>query len=409
MGKILIYQKDEVLRQFINQTIMDMGHQVSTVTNYKHCIKNLKSKVFDVVFIDNEPLSDLEISYLLEDIEETGEYINPESIAENILSIIFKMPFPDQPIPIIIAKEDNEDEMESLIKKNAYDVILIPGMITNENKLVVHRQKLTKNLNDNIIDALESIEYRKINIEKIKRLEQRGIKIIGKSRALISCLEKVVLASKHDQNVLILGETGTGKQLIAKAIHDNGKRSEQPFIEMNCAAIPENLVESEFFGFEKGSHSTAYITQIGVMEAANTGTLFLDEIGDLSLSAQAKLLKAIEEQNFCRIGSSNQIKTDFRLICATNQNLKKMVEKKQFRADLLFRIQSFVIKAPSLKERTEDIPELSEYYINFFTKKYGLKGKKASPDFMEDLMQHDWPGNIRDLMNVIEESVILGR
>jgi len=231
--------------------------------------------------------------------------------------------------------------------------------------------------------------------------------IVGSSEPLIATLNLVRTVAPADSTVLIEGETGTGKELIARAIHANSKRKDRPFAKLNCAAIPAGLLESELFGHEKGAFTSAVARKIGRFEAADRGTLFLDEIGDIPLELQPKLLRVLQEGEFERLGSTQTLRVDVRVVAATNANLGQMVSEKRFRSDLYYRLNVFPISVPSLRERAEDIPALVKYFVG----KYAAKMNKVIqhiPDSVMDLMvAHAWPGNIRELQNFVERSVIL--
>jgi formate hydrogenlyase transcriptional activator len=236
----------------------------------------------------------------------------------------------------------------------------------------------------------------------------RGMpRIIGTSTALRSVLDMVQVVAPTDSTVLINGETGTGKELIAEAIHKCNRRSNGPFVKVNCAAIPANLLESELFGHERGAYTGAVARSIGRFERANRGTLFLDEIGDLPLELQPKLLRVIQEKQFERLGGTATINTDVRVICATHRNLVEMVNQRRFRADLFYRLNVFPIDLPPLRDRPEDIPLLAHH----FAMKYAARMRKqitaVSEEFMAGLARRSWPGNVRELQNFIERSVIL--
>jgi formate hydrogenlyase transcriptional activator len=212
-----------------------------------------------------------------------------------------------------------------------------------------------------------------------------------------------------DATVLILGETGTGKELVARAIHELSVRSKQSFVKVNCAAIPASLLESELFGHEKGAFTGAISQRVGRFELAHRGTLFLDEIGEIPLELQPKLLRAIQEQEFERVGGSRTIHADLRFIAASNRNLKAMVDESNFRSDLYYRLHVFPLPVPPLRERREDIPLLSRYFIQKFAQRMGRRIDAISSSAMDTLMRYSWPGNIRELQNVIERSVVLTR
>jgi formate hydrogenlyase transcriptional activator len=231
--------------------------------------------------------------------------------------------------------------------------------------------------------------------------------IVGDSAALRRVLGIVRVVAPTEATVLINGETGTGKELIAEAIHKHSDRSNGPFVKVNCAAIPAGLLESELFGHERGAYTGAVARGIGRFERANQGTLFLDEIGDLPLELQPKLLRVIQERQFERLGSAATIHTDVRVICATHRNLIEMVDKRQFRADLFYRLSVFPIELPPLRDRPEDIPLLVRHFAMHYAARMHKPIKAISENFTEALVRHSWPGNVRELQNFIERSVIL--
>jgi formate hydrogenlyase transcriptional activator len=231
--------------------------------------------------------------------------------------------------------------------------------------------------------------------------------IVGESERLKSVMQQVSLVAPTDTTVLILGETGTGKELIARAIHQRSNRSSRPFIKVNCAAIPQSLIASELFGHEKGAFTGALQRRVGRFEAAHSGTIFLDEIGELPMETQIALLRVIQEREFERVGSSHSIPVDVRIIAATNRDLQAAVAEGTFREDMFYRLNVFPIHVPLLRERLEDIPPLVEHLVERFAKKVGKKFHTIKMNTIEMLQAYEWPGNIRELQNVIERSVIL--
>jgi formate hydrogenlyase transcriptional activator len=255
--------------------------------------------------------------------------------------------------------------------------------------------------------ALTHVELDNVELDN-NELRVSGLpRIIGNCAALRRVLGMVRMVAPTDATVLINGETGTGKELIAEAIHKCSERSNGPFVKLNCAAIPAGLLESELFGYERGAFTGAVARSIGRFERANRGTLFLDEIGDLPLELQPKILRVLQERQFERLGSSATIHTDVRVICATHQNLFEMIDERQFRADLFYRLSVFPIELPPLRERREDIPLLVRDFVQKFANQQGKAIEAIPSEVMAALETHDWPGNIRELQNVIERGVIL--
>ena len=233
-------------------------------------------------------------------------------------------------------------------------------------------------------------------------------RIIGSSQAMLEVFELLDRIGDNEVTVLITGESGTGKELIAQALHQQSKRSKNPFVKINCAAIPENLIESELFGYEKGSFTGAYQRKLGKFEVANTGTIFLDEIGEMNLATQVKLLRVLQEREFVRVGGINTIKVDTRVIAATNKDLFESIAAGTFREDLFYRLNVINIRLPSLRERLADIPELVDNFSHQFHKKFNKPYKPFSEHFIGKLLQYQWPGNVRELQNLIEKTVVLG-
>jgi formate hydrogenlyase transcriptional activator len=238
---------------------------------------------------------------------------------------------------------------------------------------------------------------------RVRRFEQ----IIGNSRALQDVLEQTRCVAVTDSTVLIQGETGTGKELIAHAIHNASPRSGQPLVKLNCAAIPFDLLESELFGHERGAFTGAIAQKIGRFELADKGTLFLDEVGDIPLALQPKLLRVLQEQEFERLGSGRTHRVDVRLVAATHRDLERMVKRNQFRGDLYYRLNVFPITLPPLRERCEDIGPLVEHYVEIFSRRMGKRIDAIPDEFMNAFKSYSWPGNIRELQNMIERAVIL--
>lgn len=253
------------------------------------------------------------------------------------------------------------------------------------------------------------LEYATVTYPEADAPDRRFESIIGKSAALESVLDQVEQVASTDSTVLIEGETGTGKELIAHAIHSSSQRYGRAFIKLNCAAIPLDLLESELFGHERGAFTGAIAQKIGRFEMADKGTLFLDEVGDIPPALQPKLLRILQEQEFERLGSGRTHKVDVRLVAATNRNLMKMVARGQFRSDLYYRLNVFPILLPALRERREDIPALVTHFMKMFSRRMGKQVENIPPETMAAFQWYSWPGNIRELQNLVERSVILSR
>jgi len=253
----------------------------------------------------------------------------------------------------------------------------------------------------------ERLATEKVYLEDEIRLDHNNGNMVGEGAAFQSILNSIQIVAPTDATVLILGETGTGKELVARAIHELGRRKKGSFVKVNCAAIPSSLLESELFGHEKGSFTGAVAQKIGRFELAHGGTLFLDEIGEMPLELQPKLLRAIQDQEFERVGGNRTIRTDVRFVAATNRNLKAMVDENRFRADLYYRLHVFPLDVPPLRERREDIPLLTRYFVQKHAQRLGRKIERIPTEALETLTNYEWPGNIRELQNLVERSVIL--
>jgi formate hydrogenlyase transcriptional activator len=271
--------------------------------------------------------------------------------------------------------------------------------IAVENALAFHE----------ISDLKDKLAQEKLYLEEEIRSEMNFDNIVGNSQTLKHVLELVETVAPSDSTVLLLGETGTGKELIARAIHDRSRRKDRTFVKMNCAAIPTGLLESELFGHEKGAFTGAIAQKVGRLELSDQGTLFLDEVGDIPIEIQPKLLRALQEREFERLGSIHTRKANIRLVAATNRDLEKMISDKEFRSDLYYRLNVFPIRIPPLRERKEDIPLLVGYFVQKFAKQMQKKIESVSPAVMKGLTAWEWPGNIRELENFIERAVILTR
>jgi len=271
--------------------------------------------------------------------------------------------------------------------------------IAIENALAYHE----------ISQLKDKLTQEKLYLEDEIRDEMSFENIVGNSLPLKNVLELVETVAPNDSTVLLLGETGTGKELIARAIHDRSKRRDRTFVKLNCAAIPTGLLESELFGHEKGAFTGAITQKVGRMELADQGTLFLDEVGDIPIEIQPKLLRALQEREFERLGSTHTRRVNIRLVAATNRDLEKMIADREFRSDLYYRLHVFPIRIPPLRERKEDIPQLVSYFVQKFAKQMQKKIDAISPAVMKGLTAWDWPGNIRELENFIERAVILTR
>ncbi|WP_069637316.1 sigma-54-dependent transcriptional regulator [Campylobacter pinnipediorum] len=298
--------------------------------------------------------------------------------------------------------------------ENKYDVIIMTGNATLNRAIESVRlgvkDFLTKPFDINTL--YEAIKRVKLEREKIKSVKKiKNIKtnnnFTNPSEALKKVLNIALKAAKTDTSIMIMGESGVGKEVFAKYIHKNSSRKDKPFVAINMAAIPENLIESELFGYEKGAFTDAIAQKIGQFELANGGTLFLDEIGEMPINLQPKLLRALQEREITRLGSLKSIKVDVRILCATNANLQNLIEDGKFRQDLYYRLNTIPILIPPLKDRKEEIIPISKKTLENICKKYSLEEKKLSEEAMEELLSYDYPGNIRELISIIERAAIL--
>lgn len=293
---------------------------------------------------------------------------------------------------IMMSGHGNIETAVDTVKKGAYDYLAKP---IDLNRLLVAVR--------NALDKTTLVTETKILKKKINK----SYEMIGDSKALNNIREMIEKVAPTDARVLITGSNGSGKELVAREIHNKSSRANAPLVEVNCAAIPSDLIESELFGHEKGAFTSAVATRKGKFELAEGGTIFLDEIGDMSLSAQAKVLRALQENKITRVGGDKEIKVDVRILAATNKDLKKEIEKGEFREDLFHRLSVIPINVPSLNERKEDIPLLAEHFINLVCSDYGMPVKTITKAAIIELQKKDWTGNIREFRNVIERLIIL--
>ena len=368
MERILIIDDEASVREVLKDILEDEGYEVLEAGDGIEGLHLMKTEVVDLVFLD---------VWL------------PHMGGVDVLKHI-KEDYPVVSV-ILISGHANVDLAVKAIKIGAFDFLEKPLDIT---KVLT----LTRN-------ALELEKLRKEN-RSLKNSAVVEDRMIGESAGIRRIHDIINQSASSEARVLILGENGTGKELVARAIHNNSSRRNGPFVEINCAAIPENLIESELFGHEKGAFTGAVGAKKGKFELADGGTLFLDEVADMSLAAQAKVLRAIQELTFDRIGGTETITVDVRIVTATNKDILREIEAGRFREDLYFRLNVVPINVPSLKERTEDIPLLVEYFMSLFKSKDGLI-KRISPDGLEEMLNYSWPGNIRELKNFIERINIM--
>lgn len=398
--------------QILGSTLKQYGYKVEFATNGKNAIEWLSKKEFDLILLDimMPEMDGLETCTIIREQEKYNDmpiiFLTLKVEKEDVLKG-FRIGAQDY-----ITKPFDEDELIARIKTH----LTIRKMTKHLDELVIQRTEELNQSNKKLEKFLFEIEQMKNRLQEENYYMQEEIKLTHNFKSIIgnsSILKKVLNAledvAKTNSTVLILGETGTGKELAARAIHDLSSRSEKPLIKLNCATLPENLIESELFGHEKGAFTDAYIARKGKFELADKGTIFLDEIGEIPLSLQAKLLRVLQEGEFEKIGGEKLIKVDVRIIVATNRKLNEMVNNGSFRSDLYYRLNIYPITMPSLRERKDDITLLVNHFINKHNKKIGKKVSEISKKSLETLKKYNWPGNIRELENLIERSIIMSK
>ncbi|MBL7839812.1 MAG: sigma-54-dependent Fis family transcriptional regulator [Cyclobacteriaceae bacterium] len=370
MAKILVVDDMAAIRTSLREILTEENHEVEEAKDGEEALRKLEEDHFDIVFCDVK-MPKIDGIELLERVKKAG----------------ITTPF------IIISAHGTKETALECIKRGAYFFIQKP--FESIETILIHLR-----------NVLERNTLREEN-RVLKRKVGKGFELIGESGALKQVKEMIEKVGATDARVLITGPNGSGKELVARNIHAKSKRSESPIVEVNCAAIPSELIESELFGHEKGSFTSAIKQRIGKFEQAEGGTLFLDEIGDMSLSAQAKVLRALQENKITRVGGEKEINVNVRIIAATNKDLKKEIQEQRFREDLYHRLSVIVVKVPSLDERKEDIPLLVDKFLEDISESYGSKKKKIEAKAVTALQAHNWTGNIRELRNVVERLVIM--
>jgi two-component system nitrogen regulation response regulator NtrX len=369
MATILIIDDEKAIRKTLSEILSFEGYKIEEAADGEEGLNKFRQKVYDVVLCDIKMPKIDGIDFLQKAVE-----VNPD-------------------IPIImISGHGNIETAVEAVKKGAYDFIQKPPDL---NRLLI-----------TIRNAME----RNTLVNETKSLKRKAFKVqemIGESEPIKRIKDTIEKVAPTEARVLITGENGVGKELVARWLHEKSSRAGNALVEVNCAAIPSELIESELFGHEKGSFTSAIKQRIGKFEQANGGTLFLDEIGDMSLSAQAKVLRALQEGKITRVGADKDINVDVRVVAATNKDLLKEVENKNFRLDLYHRLSVIVIHVPSLNERKDDIPLLVEQFLEDICEDYGIAPKMMSDDAIKLLEEYNWTGNIRELRNVVERLVIL--
>ena len=372
MTKILIIEDEEPIRRVLVRILSDedSNYKISEATDGKEGLNLIKKEKFDLV------LCDIKMSKM------DGIEVLQAANAKNISA-----PF------IMLTGHGNVETAVEAMKLGAYDFISKPPDLNRLLTAVRH--------------ALENKSLRSEN-KKLKRKVAQSYEIIGESPAIKKITEMIAKVAATDARVLITGENGTGKELVAQQLHHQSNRASEQFVEVNCAAIPSELIESELFGHVKGAFTSAVKDRSGKFETANKGTLFLDEIADMSLAAQAKVLRALQEHKIQRVGNEKDIVVDVRVIAATNKNLKKEIEEGRFREDLYHRLAVIIMHVPSLDDRKEDIPVLTDHFVCILSREQGLERKDFSKEALKKLENYPWTGNVRELRNVVERLLILG-
>ena len=367
MAHILIIDDNDIICETLSYIITDLGHTVATANRLGDGLALVSSKNFDVVFLD---------VYL------------PDGNGLSRLTTIRAVP--SNPEVIIITGLGDPEGAELAVKNGAWDYIQKP---LTKGKVTLQLER-----------ALEYREKRS-TFEPLENIKRDGL--IGSSYEINVCFDLLAQTVHSDTNVLITGETGTGKELFAQAIHDNSLRAKKNFVVVDCTVLPEKLVESVLFGHEKGAFTGADKTHLGLIKQADGGTLFLDEVGELPLSIQKTFLRVLQEQRFRPVGSNREVSSSFRLVAATNRNLDQLIQTGQFRQDLLFRLQTFTIELPPLKERIEDIKEITMYHMAKICERHTIEPKSFSPEFFDTLAAYNWPGNVRELVNTLERAIAM--
>lgn len=368
MAKLLIIDDERGIRNTLKEILADEGHEVEVAENGKQGLEMVHARAYDLIY------SDIKM---------------PEMDGMELLSAL-----KDEEIPIVMitGHGDVETAVQAL-KLGAYDFLLKP---LDLNRILI----TTKN-------ALESKSLKQETKQLRKKVAVKGLQMVGQSAAITRVREIIDKVAPTEARVLITGENGTGKEVVAHLIHENSARANGPMVEVNCAAIPSELIESELFGHMKGSFTGAVKDRAGKFEQADGGTLFLDEIGDMSLAAQTKVLRALQESEITRVGSDKAIKVNVRVLAATNKDLAKEIEKGNFREDLFHRLNVIPIHVPALNERLEDIPLLVDYFAEQICAEQGISLKVFEPEALKALQNKQWTGNIRQLRNVVERLIIL--
>ncbi|MSO35071.1 MAG: sigma-54-dependent Fis family transcriptional regulator [Acidobacteria bacterium] len=371
MASILVVDDELGVRSSVSGVLKDEGFDVDAVGTGEECLERANSDAYDVIVLDIW-LPGLDGLTTLQRLRE-------RQIDSQV---------------VIISGHGNIESAVRAIKMGAFDFIEKP--LSLEKTVLVVRNALRQR----DLEAENRVLRAKVD-------RQQNYTMIGDSPAMAHLREQVALAAPTNGRVLVLGDNGTGKELVARLIHQSSRRKSGPFIEVNCAAIPEELIESELFGHVRGAFTGAVADKPGRFEQANTGTIFLDEIADMSLKTQAKVLRVLQEQVMERVGGTQRIKVDVRVVAATNKDLLEEIRAGRFREDLYFRLNVIPIFVPALRDRQDDIPPLADYFMAMLATEYGRRAKRLAPEAAARLRQYGWPGNVRELRNVIERLIIM--
>lgn len=373
MAKILLVDDEKSIRNTLREILEFEKYKVEEASNGLEGLTKIKQNQYDVAFLDIK-MPKMDGMEVLERLREIA---------------------PDLPV-IMISGHANINTAVEAVKKGAFDFISKPPDL---NRLLITVR--------NALDKSSLVTETKTLKRKVK--QYKTAPIIGESASIQKVKQAIDRVAPTDARVLITGSNGTGKELVARWLHEKSSRNDKPLVEVNCAAIPSELIESELFGHEKGAFTSAHKQRIGKFEQANKGTIFLDEIGDMSLAAQAKVLRALQESRITRVGGDKELKVDVRVLAATNKDLKKEIEKGHFREDLYHRLAVIIIHVPPLCERKDDIPLLVDHFTQLICEDYGTKKKPIQKEAIRALQDLPWTGNIRELRNVVERLIILSK
>jgi two-component system response regulator PilR (NtrC family) len=370
--KILVADDEQSMREFLDIMLKREGYRVSSASNGEEVLKLVEKDLFDLILMDIRMPKMDGISVL-----KNIKVLSPETTV------------------IMITAYASADTAIKAMKEGAYDYITKPFKV-EEIKLIIKNALEKKNL-----------QKENILLKQVVRDRYHFENIIGQSPKMLDLFDLMEKVAPTKTNILITGESGTGKELVAKAIHYNSPRKDKPFVTLNCGAIPEPLIESELFGHMKGAFTDAIVTKKGLFEVADEGAIFLDEISELPLMMQVKLLRVLQDKEFKRVGGTEDIRVDVRIISATNKDLEEAVREKQFREDLFYRLNVIQIKIPPLLERREDIPHLANHFLKKYSEELNKNITKISPEALQILLNYHYPGNVRELQNIIERAVAL--